>query len=1076
MKNRFILLKILIFVCVVFFGKFSIGQYETNATKVEDLKFDDEIYTAPAMDSILSDFSKGSGFPLTNDVDFANFGASNVNYLALNNLNALEEYPTNSLYLDSDGKLMFSGVGINTNEGSGTVKELWGPVSFTNQDTFVSATNVERIGLSTVSNANMAIQFDPETGTYEFKAIAGIPGPPGADGIGNVEWAGTFYSGMMITNENTWVSWNGSIWTCPTSSLPIFEPPTNTSSFWTLVVSKGADGKSGKDGKDGLGLELTTWSTNLDYISPDMLLSYAGYLLVITNDTTIQNPGQPVVNGSVQKQYKALVWPGANGASADVYTNAMFIIDFNPLDAVPAHSLVVYNGYLWYAKQDYNPTNGTAIPPSEGPNWTVIGKQGLRGPQGANGVGNLQYVGAWDPLRTNSLNDIVRWTRPDGKINWYRATKDNFVSGNNPYANTNFWDLEISSGTDANVLNWKIVDGTYDPSIGHSNELYRAPNGIVYYTIGDVLPGEIYGPGASQGNNWNVFVRDGTTLTGITNGTTILVWRGIWNTSETYNPGDLVTFDNNGSHGLYVNKLSCNSTNPLYQDYWIPIATGIQGARGPQGVKGEDGAVTYVTNITTYTYTNCSFITNITYITNDTKTAIFNANSGDLIPSARFSTDDFTYGNGMFSLTESALGVKMLNGLRGNLNIIGSNNTSVSKSSGNIIVSSTIPIGLNKGTNSFNGSTMNVTKLLFNSDSGFRFVTNETDDIVISLGSAWTTLYDDNLNTNSPSGEEPLRITTHTNDNKVLWVDDTKIVTTNSGIITTNSIKTISIGTSGEKGEQGEQGPVGPAGTNAVMIIGSVTNVDPISSNEFGQAFVNITNEPNNVYSLHFGIPSGLKGETGSKGDKGDNGAILVPKGMYNSTNTYYLNEMVRYENAEYYVTNDNNGQGILGIIPTEVGNTNWFMFVQDGEGIAVNATTLFAFDSQNEPIYYATNLLIDTNALNVVQTNINTNTYQMLTSINSGSSGNFNNRIVTETTNYVSTDDYLLWMNGTTNQILILTTLTNDFKSIIVRTLSNIYNTEIQFPETNSIPITLFGPGDWVSIDYVNGFGWYVR
>jgi len=89
----------------------------------------------------------------------------------------------------------------------------------------------------------------------------------------------------------------------------------------------------------------------------------------------------------------------------------------------------------------------------------------------------------------------------------------------------------------------------------------------------------------------------------------------------------------------------------------------------------------------------------------------------------------------------------------------------------------------------------NVTRLVFDGGTGFRVLTNNTPEAVISLGSSWTTLYDDNYSTNAPTGEEPLRITTHTNDQKVVW--------TNSETINGQSVKTISIGVGQSGGVRG---------------------------------------------------------------------------------------------------------------------------------------------------------------------------------------------------------------------------------------------------------------------------------
>ena len=73
-------------------------------------------------------------------------------------------------------------------------------------------------------------------------------------------------------------------------------------------------------------------------------------------------------------------------------------------------------------------------------------------------------------------------------------------------------------------------------------------------------------------------------------------------------------------------------------------------------------------------------------------------------------------------------------------------------------------------------------------------------------------------------------------------------------------------GDKGDKGDTGSQGPQGPQGNAATIMVGSTTTL-PTGYD----ATVTNTGTINNAI-LNFGIPRGIKGDTGAKGDKGDKG------------------------------------------------------------------------------------------------------------------------------------------------------------------------------------------------------------
>lgn len=332
-------------------------------------------------------------------------------------------------------------------------------------------------------------------------------------------------------------------------------------------------------------------------------------------------------------------------------------------------------------------------------------------------------------------------------------------------------------------------------------------------------------------------------------------------------------------------------------------------------------------------------------------------------------------------------------------------------------------------------------------------------------------------------------------------------------------------------GLKGDKGDVGDDGKNAIIAIGEVTNVVPISTNEIGQATVSIlTNEVDNIYTFSFGIPEGLQGPIGEKGIKGDNGVGLVPKGVYISTNTYYTNELVRFANAQYYVNETAPIEGIIGIPPDdETYGSYWSLFLEDGQSIAGDATTLISINESNVETQYLGKVLLDTNTLIIVETNINSQLYNALTVVGGPGGGgsqqweidiegnltpaaemfvgqwdydaNYDimpppifyerggdtpvsqqSRIIEIATGTVLPSDYIIWMDSDSageDQTLTLPRMLAKSQTIIVRQLGDSYGTTIQHTALDGTmkEYTLRGDGDGVAIDWLGArTNWYWR
>ena len=277
---------------------------------------------------------------------------------------------------------------------------------------------------------------------------------------------------------------------------------------------------------------------------------------------------------------------------------------------------------------------------------------------------------------------------------------------------------------------------------------------------------------------------------------------------------------------------------------------------------------------------------------------------------------------------------------------------------------SSVPIGLTKPGTMDEHDDQTVDRVIFDSSTGFRFQTNANNETIISLGSSWTTLYDDLGNAFGPSGEEPLRITTHTNDTFIKWCGYTNVITTNDDVITTNNMRLLSIGVgSGSSG--------GPGGGANLNYYGDWVAFE-YPSNSLVRYESNVWFNAEQIIPEKKFIPPGPENSDwkvflsdGKKGDKGDPGADLHPRGLYSDSTEYNQYDLIRYEEAgyygQYYVWTDNDNP-ITGISPT---NTDyWRLFVKDAEGVSINST-LIRMNSTDYPgtLNLDTNTLVITNS-----------------------------------------------------------------------------------------------------------------
>ena len=503
----------------------------------------------------------------------------------------LEDAPSDTnTYGRKAGTWVPVGTGFGT--GDGSLAEF--VATHTNS---LQITNSEIARLELVAGDNVLLSHVVDSATsssvVRVSASSAIAGPQGPPGVGGLVYAGTYDAGATYTNPATLVSFGRATYYTTNQWAGGGVPsPTNTD-YWTTFVPGGKDGTDGSSGADGVGFNfLGPWSTNVTSIGTNDCVSDGGQLFApwigLSDPTGVPRPAPSgVVNTG---DYYVVVAKGADGASGSVSSNLFFAGNWESDTAYPEMSVVVYSGQAYYATEAIT---GPSYPIPGGAPWATFarGRTGLRGPQGVDGIGNLQFKGFFTLETLYPSNSVVAY--PTDKPDWYRAKA--LVSGQYPTA-TNYWEKVLMSGLDASVFGVGYSVG-YNPSTYYPSNHWLRHNGAVYASRQPVTG---FGNQPPNATYWTLVVRDGTTLS------TGLVWRGEW-APGTYVSNDLVS---RAGSSYFVNT-SNTVQSPPNTDWTLFVQKGDKGDRGPAGTAAVYN-VYYQTNLTVLTQ-NVWNVTNNSY-------------------------------------------------------------------------------------------------------------------------------------------------------------------------------------------------------------------------------------------------------------------------------------------------------------------------------------------------------------------------------------------------------------------------------------------------------------------------------
>ena len=208
------------------------------------------------------------------------------------------------------------------------------------------------------------------------------------------------------------------------------------------------------------------------------------------------------------------------------------------------------------------------------------------------------------------------------------------------------------------------------------------------------------------------------------------------------------------------------------------------------------------------------------------------------------------------------------------------------------------------------------TKIRFNHESGMYVKYISPNEVLIDLGSAWYTLYlDDGVAEGyTPKGEQPLNIRMNHNTNINYITMDTN--TTPYWTLLIPSIGTPGIDGTGDLMFARIWNSTKLYSSNNIVIWNNSTYISKDIENNIG-----IEPGVNSIWENYW-YAAATKGD---KGDTGYSGATFIPMGEWTNNILYGSNQLVRYNNKQYYSLIDDNAE-----IP--INSENWKIFLQDGE------------------------------------------------------------------------------------------------------------------------------------------------
>lgn len=762
----------------------------------------------------------------------------------------------------------------------------------------------------------------------------GSTGPQGPPGNTFGIYAGAWNPNTTYSS-NMWVTWSGGTYGILSNLTPT--PGTAPTNYPGEIIVLSVSGRNGVDGRDGAGLiPCGTWDRTHEYHLHDMVrYGDAQYHCIVSASI-----GEAPVD--FPSRWELFVKDGANISDAFITTNAFWSGKLENRNYC-SNSIVYWDavGYgVYYVVQDLTAGNFGAIPTCLGNtnyfrkianygrdgNNGATGAAGRDGKNGADGIGNIWYAGYWD-TREYGTNYMVTYSNAQHGVAMYLSTapsqnvKPGVTSGWQ-----NYWTLMLRSGSNgkdgANGSAYKFLLGwdrnthydQYDVCVVSNN----------FYVCSQA--------GGSTGEEPWIYTGRWTKLISPDYRFYPLAASRVYDPNDTYENDELVR-DGQGSTYVVIDG-PVSHIAPGSDTNKFAVFAG----KGDKGDKGNTGDVITPVVLATIpldagedAYVSNTVVGTASYMT-------FGLPKGDRgMPGANL----VYYGDWEATNTYAADSL-VRSGTNLWCSLSETTNPPSGESSDWIVFLSDGPAGTNAsisidgidtgnpGTDAevtavTNGSHVTLRFKIPRGNVGARGAEGPIGRTGIDYYGAWSAM--------AYSSNALVRHGTN------LWYAADGALASD---VPAESAAWVVFLSDGPVGATGETGPIGPA----IYPVATNTTTLPPGS----QAYVYNTISGTNVF-LDFGIPQGIQGPAG---------ATLVPRGTYSPNVEYQPNDLVRYTNAQYYVSSSS---AVSNVAPT---NTEfWSIFLEDGKGIAANATLIVEEEVQHPGV-----LNLDTNTLTVVSSN----------------------------------------------------------------------------------------------------------
>ena len=484
-----------------------------------------------------------------------------------------------------------------------------------------NSTNADNLPFANSTTWRIAI---PETinpaGANGTNGTNGVDGPDIVFG-GNWNNSAYYISSQLVV-------YNQSIYQSLTNNTNV-TPGSNTST-WDLILPQfyGVVGPAGTNGINGTSyIFLGEWNSTISYARNIDYVTFNSVLYLALQDN-INSP--PTYNSSIWQQVTYnVVYPngtrGPMGNNGTFGTGFTYAGNWNASETYDLRTFVTYNQTLFLSLNSsvgQNPeANQTFWLPVYQPIVGTSGNLGHNGTDGANGQ-SYSFTGLWNATANYVVGDLVL----QNDSLWSAVANSTGIIPEN--STSSFWSLQIPNLTGGitgpvGPMGLSGRNGTAPLYIGQWNTFtnYSTMDVVLYnQSIYLALTYNYNQPPSTNSSTWAFLVGAFKGIGGpvgppglnATNGLSY-VYVGLWNSSQSYIPGNAVTLADGSLYTALVN--SSNQYPTTSSTFWTLRYGNISGLPGASGEAGTNATLQGNWNNTvSYAKGNIVFFNNFLYL------------------------------------------------------------------------------------------------------------------------------------------------------------------------------------------------------------------------------------------------------------------------------------------------------------------------------------------------------------------------------------------------------------------------------------------------------------------------------